>query len=306
MEPLAGRPFKQEDFLLRTMNIFAHPSTILWRAIEAKEIYTEFSRRGPLRPVLDLGCGDGRFSKVTFGAREVDVGVDVALAALSEARRTACYSNLIGGDGSRLPFRDETFEAVLSNSVLEHIPNVIDVLREIRRVLRDDGLLVFTVPSANFARFLLPSAFRKLRFLGPIIEWYAVRRNALLQHYNVYQANVWSSWLATEGFSSIQIRYCLSKDAVQVWDAMALGTYLARAILRISPGFMNHILYRSRKLRLAFLRAILRKFYETPAAEGGDLMIVALKGQTERNLEPPKQVPLTSRFYTAVISNPIK
>jgi ubiquinone/menaquinone biosynthesis C-methylase UbiE len=266
------------NFLEQTMRLYAHPSTILWRAIEAREVYGEFSRRNLKRPVLDLGCGDGRFSRTAFGGSSIDVGIDIVRTALSKARGSGSYSCLVIGDGSRLPFRDRSFETIFSNSVLEHIPNVDDALQEIQRVLKDGGFLVFTVPSTNFARYLFPSTIQRLRFFSSIIEWYGEKRNAMLQHANIFPASAWTNQLMSQGFASVQVKYCISKDAIRLWDAMALIVYvIGIAVQKFPRGTTQAVANASQRMRVTLLGAVLRKFYRAQAADGGDLIVVARK-----------------------------
>jgi len=268
----------QPDFLLQTMHVFAHPSTILWRAIEARELHQEFLNRKFRRPVLDLGCGDGRFSRTAFNDSTIDVGVDIVRSSLSKAKKHGSYQYLLAGDGSRLPFRDGSFETIISNSVLEHIPNLGQTIQEIRRVLKDGGFLVFTVPSANFSRYLLPSTVQKLGFLTPFIQWYGTKRNSLLQHFNVFTASNWTSQLTKQGFALVQVRSCLTKDTIRLWDAMALVIFTFRVALRKFPNSTSGILLNaSQKWRIVVLSSVLRKFYLAEAEEGGDLIVVARK-----------------------------
>ena len=49
-------------------------------------------------------------------------------------------------DGKTFPFSDGEFDAVLTSEVLEHVFNPDEFLSEINRVLRDDGVLLLTVP----------------------------------------------------------------------------------------------------------------------------------------------------------------
>ena len=268
----------QPDFLEQTLHLFAHPSTILWRSIEAREVHEEFSKRNLGRPVLDIGCGDGRFSKAAFGESSIDAGVDIVRSSLSKAKKGGTYQCLVVGDGSRLPFRDASFATIFSNSVLEHIPNVVDAIQEIQRVLKDGGYLVFTVPSTNFARYLFPSTVQKLPFLTSFIEWYGEKRNTMLQHFNVFTTGAWTSQLTEQGFALVQIRYCLTKDTIQLWDAMALAIYAIRVALQKFPGATTGTVVKaSRKMRVKLLSAVLRKFYRAKASDGGDLIVVAKK-----------------------------
>ena len=87
------------------------------------------------RPILDLGCGDGHFARTTFRA-PLEAGVDPWWGPLREAHQRASYGLSVQACGERLPFPDGHFGTVISNSVLEHIPEVQAVLGEAARVLR--------------------------------------------------------------------------------------------------------------------------------------------------------------------------
>jgi SAM-dependent methyltransferase len=103
----------------------------LLRAVEAR-FYNDLPMP---HPILDLGCGDGHFASVTF-REPLDVGFDPWERPLQEARRRGVYHTLSRADGARMPFPDAAFVTVISNSVLEHIPNVEPVIHEVSRVLR--------------------------------------------------------------------------------------------------------------------------------------------------------------------------
>ena len=186
----------------------------------------------------------------------------------------------------RLPFRDGTFETVLSNSVLEHIRNAKGVLSETKRILKPGGTLVFTVPSPNFSRFLfVPSVLARIPLLKFFGDWYSRKRNSLLSHSNICQLDVWRKWLETAGFQKIQGRSCLSKATLQVWDVMALIIYVFRLPLRVYPHVLSLSVKRSQGLRVILSGNVLRRFYLSLTSDGADLIITAQNGQPATTLE---------------------
>jgi len=104
--------------------------------------------------VLDLGSADGVFSKVILtrsGAKKL-VGMDVVQSSVDWANKKWGKDGkmqFIVGDAHKLPFKAATFDAVFSLEMLEHVHNPLKVLREVRRVLKKDGYVVFLVPSDN-------------------------------------------------------------------------------------------------------------------------------------------------------------
>jgi ubiquinone/menaquinone biosynthesis C-methylase UbiE len=102
---------------------------------------------------LDLGCGRSLLppwraeaeKRLTARARSL-VGVDPDLAALGDNRS---LTERVAGDASRLPFRDEMFDLVTANMVVEHLADPASQFREIARVLRPGGRFVFHTPNAR-------------------------------------------------------------------------------------------------------------------------------------------------------------
>ncbi|MDH3239927.1 MAG: class I SAM-dependent methyltransferase [Alphaproteobacteria bacterium] len=99
--------------------------------------------------VLDVGCNNG-YGTMKIAERSASViGVDVSSQAIEAAIATHARPNIEYRlvDGAGLPFGDKTFDLVTSFQVIEHVDVVEPYLREIRRVLRDTGQVVFTTPN---------------------------------------------------------------------------------------------------------------------------------------------------------------
>jgi len=133
----------------------------LLRAVEGR-YYQDI----PLKPpVLDLGCGDGHFAEATFQPGFA-VGIDPWLAPLREANQRKIYKSCLQAIGGSMPFPDRYFQTVISNSVLEHIPDLDPVLAEISRVLKPGGQMIFCVPNHRFLSSLSVSTFFSKIHLG--------------------------------------------------------------------------------------------------------------------------------------------
>lgn len=98
--------------------------------------------------VLDLGCGPGLYSRALIGGGSWLVSIDKDRAMLEKSQVLIDDRPLrvVQGDAPRLPFRDGSFDAVVSVEVLTHINPLLwsVVLREIRRVLRPGGKCILT------------------------------------------------------------------------------------------------------------------------------------------------------------------
>ncbi len=114
---------------------FSHPLRLDWLAR-----YLNADSR-----ILDYGCGYGRtLAELSRAGYTRVVGTDFSEAMLGRARREVPGSVLVRNDGSALPFKSESIEAVLLFAVLTCIPDDNDqrvVLTEVERVLRPGGLL---------------------------------------------------------------------------------------------------------------------------------------------------------------------
>ena len=89
--------------------------------------------------ILDLACERGSFS----------AGAALTVRTDHEPPADRLSGEYVEADASSLPFRDESFHAVICNHGLEHFDNLADALSEIGRVVRRDGCLYVAVPDAS-------------------------------------------------------------------------------------------------------------------------------------------------------------
>jgi SAM-dependent methyltransferase len=104
------------------------------------------------------------------------VGIDVSGAALESARSRYPRLHAVRADVRRLPFADGSFDAVISNSTLDHFASLEEIavsLRELRRVLEPGGSLIITLDNRSnpviALRGMLP--YRLLNRLG-VVPYY--------------------------------------------------------------------------------------------------------------------------------------
>jgi len=101
---------------------------------------------GPGERILDAGCGTGRHLGPLLRARSHPIGLDFSSGMLEIARRNFPGVPLTLADLQRpLPFKNERFDAVLCALIGEHLNELLLALREMHRVLRVGGRLVFSV-----------------------------------------------------------------------------------------------------------------------------------------------------------------
>ncbi|WP_328464406.1 demethylmenaquinone methyltransferase [Actinoplanes sp. NBC_00393] len=98
-----------------------------------------------LRPgerVLDVGAGTGISTEELSRSGAFAVGADLSVGMLRAGRHAQREVPLLAGDALRLPFADETFDAVTISFALRNVVDTAAALRELARVTRPGGRLV--------------------------------------------------------------------------------------------------------------------------------------------------------------------
>jgi SAM-dependent methyltransferase len=108
--------------------------------------------------VLDMGCGAGRHAFEMYRRGGVVVAFDMDAQELADVQQVfsqmrdahevpaGAIATIQQGDAMELPFDDGEFDRVVAAEVLEHIPNDVDAIRELVRVLRPGGTIAVSVP----------------------------------------------------------------------------------------------------------------------------------------------------------------
>ncbi|MEM2293646.1 MAG: class I SAM-dependent methyltransferase [candidate division WOR-3 bacterium] len=96
--------------------------------------------------MCDVGCADGSFTKI-FGSVFKVFGVDISRECVDKARIAGVNAYKVDVSSERLPFEDNFFHVVHMGEVIEHLINPDFAIREVRRVLKEDGFLVLSTPN---------------------------------------------------------------------------------------------------------------------------------------------------------------
>ena len=100
--------------------------------------------------IIDIGCSAG-YLLDDLARREAGlhlVGVDYLLAGLQSARSRLSGALVVQADACHLPVVGDCADAIVSANLLEHVPDDVGALGEMRRTLRPGGRAVVVVPSA--------------------------------------------------------------------------------------------------------------------------------------------------------------
>lgn len=167
----------------------------------------ENERKGP---VLDLGCGPG-YALQELQAWGPAVGLDFsaeALRACQKRLRNPGPVLLTRGRADHLPYRDHSLLWVVSLDLLEHVEDDEAALRECRRVLRNGGWLVLSVPA---------------------FAWLWGDHDTRFGHRRRYTVPALKEKLRRAGFKPVKITYVQILFVVPLWILRALKRLLPKS-----------------------------------------------------------------------------
>lgn len=110
---------------------------------------THLRARGSARVarLLDLGCGDGNNLVWLSAFAEQAYGSDYNLVRLVRAKAQNRHATIFAADILDFPGETDGFDVIFFNHVIEHIPDDVAALCEVRRVLKPGGLLILGTPN---------------------------------------------------------------------------------------------------------------------------------------------------------------
>jgi dolichol-phosphate mannosyltransferase len=117
-----------------------------WQRTRHK-IILKFAERG--ERVLDIGCGTSRIILDMPNA----TGMDILQNKLRWLKPQ--HDRLVRGSCDQLPFDDASFDCVINSEVIEHVPDVPEIMSEMWRVLRPGGTLILGTPDYNRRLWLM-------------------------------------------------------------------------------------------------------------------------------------------------------
>jgi SAM-dependent methyltransferase len=241
----------EKDFLFLHLRDLPYFRALL-RAVEA-QFYQSIDLPAP---TLDLGCGDGHFASLAFD-RRLDAGLDPWMDSLRESRGRGVYRLLVQADGAAAPFPSGHFASAVSNSVLEHIPHIDEVLADTARVLRPGAPFAFCVPNPRYF-----SALSLRRLLGGgYTEWF--RRVSRVCHAD--EPDVWGKRLEKAGFRLERWWHYFSPSAMRVLE---WGHYLGLPAL-VARKLTGRWILAPTRWNLWLTQRLLQKYAAAEPVEDG-------------------------------------
>lgn len=195
----------------------------------------------PQNRILDIGCGKEflmswlrpdlyqRWS-ASIVDRTTIFGVDPFLPSLSQnaSPRTACAF------AEHLPFSASSFDLVMANMVVEHLPDPDAVLREVFRVLQPGGAFLFHTPNLQAPPIMvsnvLPHSIKRL--LVPLLEGGRSEEDVFPTHYRLNTGREITSAAERSGFHVEWIQPVFSVPWTQMMGPLVLMELLAIRAMR--------------------------------------------------------------------------
>lgn len=164
--------------------------------------------------VLDIGCGQGFYLPLyaELGLKATGIELDPIPRAKAERVAASLGFTIHDAPAEHLPFAAGRFDAVVMSEVLEHLPDPAIALAEAARVLTPGGVLLVTVPNANY-----PFAWDPVNWLLESMRIGPVRKGLFAgiwaNHERLYTPAQLQGQLAAAGFQPgpvvHQTRWCL-------------------------------------------------------------------------------------------------
>lgn len=164
----------------------------VWRRAVRRALHA-----GPGMRILDVACGTGTSTGDLADTGASVVGVDFSRGMLATGRQRRPDLSLTAADAMRLPFADETFDAVTISFGIRNIVDVPAALREMLRVTRREGMLLV----AEFSQPTMPVLSQVYR--GGVLTalpWVASRLASNSPSYR-YLAETIAEWPGQEEFA---------------------------------------------------------------------------------------------------------
>ena len=210
--------------------------------------------------VLDVGCGTGVLTRMLAARPEIDevIGVDPATSLLERARALAGDDpvTFLEGDARSLPVEDESFDVVVFDSTLSHVPGVEQALAETFRVLRTPGWLA--VFDGDYATTTVAVADHdplqecvNAMMASSVNDRYVMRRLPSLARQAGFELDRFDSYgfadMSADGYmvTVVERGVDILETSRQIGQATA-GALKAEVMRRASEGtFFGHIAYAS-------------------------------------------------------------
>jgi SAM-dependent methyltransferase len=225
-------------------------------------------------PILDIGCGDGLFATLAYPGKQV-WGIDINLTEIRRAQSTAAYDALICGSITDVTLPQGFFRGAIANCSLEHVPDLDQALRNIRRALSPGSEFINIVPTPRWTRLLAVPELLRTNGLVGLADAYGRAIDSLFNHIHLYDEAEWTRRLGAAGFRVRKIETLVSRRSSWVFDALmypSLAAWLTKKVTGrwvLAPALRN--------LSVDVARGLVNRLAASidDGDDGGEYLIVA-------------------------------
>ena len=197
---------------------------------------------------LDMGCGLGQFMNQIIQLKgNYVVGSDVSFHALRKAHSLLSQVNcsksyhLVNQDSLGLPFKDNSFDYILSADVLEHVGynNQNEIVSELYRVLKKKGQVIIHTPNLN--RVIVTTFLKRIYYLFKGINPLQIRHSFPKSHTSLATAKRLKKICQSVGFNTTvyqQIDWKLYN--LHKWAFLGLDRLFSRSFILVLSKKINY------------------------------------------------------------------
>lgn len=121
------------------------------------KIILDYGKNNPISNILDVGCGVGTIVKRVHEVLPDCLldAFDISLFAVSRAKENTKNINYFVADADAIPIIRRKYQVVLLNNIYEHVENPVKILREIRKILLPQGIVIISTPNRYHLKNIL-------------------------------------------------------------------------------------------------------------------------------------------------------
>ncbi|MGD2279475.1 MAG: class I SAM-dependent methyltransferase [Candidatus Omnitrophota bacterium] len=117
------------------------------------------------KTILDIGCGEGTLLKMLKEKGNKVFGLDASREGLVACREKGIDSEVIDISTEKFAFKNDTFDIVLCLETLEHLENPYHCILETKRVLKEGGTFIVSIPNSKILHpYIYPGLFEFRNF----------------------------------------------------------------------------------------------------------------------------------------------
>jgi ubiquinone/menaquinone biosynthesis C-methylase UbiE len=191
--------------------------------------------------LLDIGCGTGLFVEKYIRNGGNAVGLDISGGMVAKARNRCVTCDFVVGTGEKLPFSDNSFNAISSVLVFSYVKDPSAMLSEVYRVLQPGGSVALCTLGKKLITCGIPSLYK----IGEKIKIKHVVMKDFGEHY--YDEPEMTSLFEGAGFSEVNVKWCSFAHIDMVDPIFNLATKVEPFVEKRVPQLAYNIFVSAKK-----------------------------------------------------------